>query len=362
MFPNLNFITIIAIGSSSHIDIVLLSLKKFLFGIMMNALTLVILLTLFIIASSPILALSGQEKLELDTEKTFELSKQIAKFYEMPENTDILEITEKLLESPHVKKEIKESILQSNRKIFVFIYPSDGLKIKGYISFVPKPEQFPLSILLRGGNNYFGLPNPGNDFTCMNNHTAISTTYRGGLSEGKDEYGGADVNDVKNLIDFIPTLEEKLQSTLQKDQLFLVGGSRGGMQMFLTLSRFPEIQKRISKIVSLCGILDMRSQINHRPDLRDFFIKDMGLIQGVNEEEWINFRDPLLAVKNIRSDLPVLIIQAGDDLRVSIDQGYSMVKELEANGNPVTYWEFEDGDHCLQNREDRAKLVEEWLN
>lgn len=327
----------------------------------MNAVSLIIFLSLFMIASCPVLALSDQEKLDSDTKKTFEFSQQIAKFYEMPENTDILEITEKLLESPYVKKEIKQSILESNRKIFVFIYPSDGLKIKGYISFVPKPEQFPVSILLRGGNNYFGLPNPGSDFTCMNHHTSISTTYRGAFNEGKDEYGGQDVNDVKNLIDFFPALEKKLQITLQKENLFLVGASRGGMQMFLTLSRFPEIQKRISKIVSLCGILDMRSQIKHRPDLRGFFIEEMGFIEGVNEEEWINLRNPLLAVKNIRSDLPVLIIQAVDDLRVSLDQGYSMVKELEANGNPVTYWEFEDGDHCLQNREDRAKLVEEWL-
>lgn len=302
-----------------------------------------------------------EESRKLDTENLKKLYCEYAKFYEMPSDAEMRDITEELLKSPYVKDAQKLAIKNFNRRILVFTYPSDEFKIKGLISFVPEPQDNPLIVFLRGGNRIFGVVNPGSDLMCPEKYTVISTMYRGGVSEGSDEFGGNDVNDVKNLINFIPELENKIGLKFQNQKMYLLGNSRGAMQMFLSLSRFPELQARFSKIVSLSGILNMHQFIASRPEMEEIFIKDFGLEKEVNEEEWISKRNPLLTVNHINQHLPILIIQGKDDNRVSLEEGYNMFYKLQSAGNNVTYLEIEGGKHCLLNITDRAKLILNWL-
>ena len=44
-----------------------------------------------------------------------------------------------------------------------------------------------------------------------------------------------------------------------------------------------------------------------------------------------------------------------------LEEGYHMVRELKANGNPVTYWEIEGGDHGLTNQANRWDMIADWL-
>ncbi len=303
----------------------------------------------------------NEKNREEESEKLEKLFSEYAKFYALPDDVDLLDITEVLLKSPFVKDSQKQTIQNFNRRIFVFIYPSDGLKIKGLISFVPDPQNHPSLVFLRGGNRIFGIQNPASDLMCLGQYTVISTTYRDGVSEGTDEFGGDDVNDVKNLMDFIPHLKNKLGVNFQNQKTFLLGGSRGGMQMFLALGRFPELQTRFTKIISLSGLLDMRDCIASRSDMEEMFISDFGLEKGVNEEEWINKRDPILTVNHISKQLPILIIQGTHDNRVSLQEGYNMVNKLQLTSHNVTYWEINNGEHCLSNLTNRTKLILDWL-
>lgn len=297
-----------------------------------------------------------QEGLEIE-----KLSQELAKFYDLPDETDILEITEKLLESPLVKEKNKKAIRDHHRRTFVFTYPSDGLKVKGFISFVPSDQENPLMLFLRGGNRMFGILNPGADFACTKNYTTISSTLRDGMSEGKDEFGGDDVNDIKNLIEYLPVLEEMLNFKISTSKRYMVGGSRGALEMFLTLHRFPELQDYFAKAVSLSGLVNLRICVEERPDMKQMFIEDFGLIENENEEDWINYRDPMLAIENIRKNLPILILHGAKDLRVSRLESYSIVEKLQENGNTVTYLEVEDGTHCLAERKDRMQIITDWL-
>lgn len=304
--------------------------------------------------------MNHKEAIEKESQQVLELSKQYIPFYQIPEGQEIWEITNQLLASSLVEEEQKSSIISTKRRIFAFLYPSDGLKIKGYLSFTPDAEKNPLLVHVRGGNRELGLPNPGSDIACTRHYTIIGTTYRGGISEGEDQFGGQDVRDVIHLIDYIPELEKKLQVSIKKKMMYMLGGSRGAMQMFLALARFPEMQKRVEKIVSVCGLLDMRLCIEERPDMKKMFC-DFFQMDSENEEEWVNYRNPILAVKKLRKDLPVLIMQSKQDLRIPLEMGYRMIKELESNGNPVTYWEFEQGEHSLSDCKDRMELIADWL-
>ena len=106
-------------------------------------------------------------------------------------------MTDRVLASRDTSEESKRSIRAFNRRIIVFKYPSDGLIIEGFLSYTPNPEHHPLLILYRWGDQDFALMNPGVIFATYKDYTVISSTLRGGISEGKDEFGGSDVDDMQ---------------------------------------------------------------------------------------------------------------------------------------------------------------------
>lgn len=303
-----------------------------------------------------------EEILKEESKNILERSLRIAdQFYSLEDGKEFKEITTIILQSDETKESIKQLILSTGRRFFLFKYPSDGFQVKGYISFVPNPLGNPLLIFLRGGNRMFGLMHPATNFTCIRNYTVIATAYRGGVSEGTDEFGGNEVNDVHNLMEYFPFLQEKLEVQFAPKKTFILGGSRGGMEMFLSMRRSPSLQYQVTKAASLSGLLDIRECMAYREDMRRMFIRDFGLIPEKNEDEWIHHRDPLANVSNLRKDLPILILQGTHDLRVNLNEGKHMAKKLEANGNPVTYVEIFGGDHCLSNQPNRIDIIADWF-
>ncbi len=315
----------------------------------------------------PLLHLNAEEKTreELiieESKSALERSLRIAtQFYSLEREEKFKEMTDKILKSNETKESIKQLIISTGRRFFLFSYPSDGFQVKGYISFLPNPTENPLLIFLRGGNRALGLMHPATEFTCARNYTVIATTYRGGVSEGTDEFGGREVNDVHNLMEYFPILQKKLTIQFTPKKTFILGGSRGGMEMFLAMSRSSFLQAKITKAASLSGLLDMKECMAYREDMRRMFINDFGLTPNKNEDEWITYRNPLENVSSLRKDLPILILQGTGDLRVSLNEGRNMVKVLENNGNPVTYVEVPGGDHCLTNFPNRMNIIGDWF-
>lgn len=301
------------------------------------------------------------DQLSKENQLIMQRSLAIAKLYVLSPDEKIKDITDEVCRSPLTTDAQRRNLIFYDRKIILFEYPSDGLKVKGVFSFTPRSEGQPILILLRGGNKLFGLINPATDLMTYKDYTIITTTYRDGASPGKDEFGGTDVNDVKNLVDYIPTLEKELKLHLNSKRIFMVGGSRGGLEMFLALARYPELQRQVDKVVSLSSVLDLRHWIQERPDMKKFFEQEFGLVPGVNDEEWIKERDPLLTAARIQTCLPVLIIQGTSDNRVSLEEGRRMAKQLKEYGTPVTYWEVQGGRHTLDNVSDRSDLIFGWL-
>lgn len=299
-----------------------------------------------------------EDKLEDETRRILERSVINAKLWELDEGVEFKEITDELLASSIVSEARKQLILTQGRRFFLFSYPSLGIKVKATISFVSSDA--PTLVNLRGGNRLFGLPSPAGDINCMDNFTVLTPAYRGGVSEGEDEFGGADVHDVKALIDFIPELERQLAIQIQSEKMFLLGSSRGGMQMFLALARYPELQKRFSKVAALSGLMDIHATVTDRPDMKQMFIDDFGMPEA-DEEAWLAQRNPLSAVEKIQPGLPILIIQTADDLRVELHEGYHMVDKLTQLGHQVTYWEFDKGGHCLADHPDRVSILLKWF-
>lgn len=313
------------------------------------------------LSSFPFSTYASDDALAKENQLIMRRSLAIAKLYQLPPGQWMKDITEEVCRSTITTNTERLNLIEYDRRIILFEYPSDGLKVKGIFSYTPRSDGQPVLIFLRGGNRLFGLMNPAADLLSYKDYTIITTTYRDGVSPGKDEFGGTDVNDVKNLIDFIPILVKELKIPLQFKHIFMIGGSRGGLEMFLTLARYPELQNQIDKVVSLSAVLDVHQWIKERPDMKQAFERDFGLIPSVNEEEWLKKRDPLLAAARIQTCLPILILQGTQDTRVSLEEGRQMAKRLRENGSPVTYWEIKGGKHTLDNVPDRLDLIFGWL-
>lgn len=305
-------------------------------------------------------AVSRADELSVDNTRIQNYSERMKNFYNLDENQQYRDVTDEVLASPDTHLDAKDSIRAFHRRIFIFKYPSDGLEVKGFISFTPEATYQPLEILFRGGNQDFGLLNPGDSFATFQNVTVISSTLRGGVSQGQDEFGKADLADIKNMLDYLPTLEHELGIQLTPRYTFALGESRGAAEMFLALAHYPELQEKVNSLVSLSGLLDLEATIAEREDMRQMFVDDFGYQPGVNDAEWINPRNPMNAISNIQPTLPILVIHGSADIRIGAESGRRFVQKLEANGNPTTYWEIDKASHSFNGHPDLMALILHW--
>lgn len=305
---------------------------------------------------------SHEQSLKQENERIANYSKKMEQFYELKKDEKWRDITDLVLASPYTSPNSKQSIQDNHRRIIIFKYPSDGLWIKGFISFTPHSNHHPLLILYRWGNENFALMNPGVIFATYGDYIVLSSALRGGVSNGKDEFGGADVDDMKNLMEYFPQLIQELGLQIRPTCVFMLGPSRGGLEMFLTLARFPELQNRVDKIVALSAILDLHNLIQDRPnDMKKMFQTYFGLSSGANGNEWIAKRDPLNTIPYLKKSLPILVVQGTADNRISLDEGRHMVKKLEDSGHDVNYWEVPNGTHVLLNNPHIMHDIVHWL-
>lgn len=172
-----------------------------------------------------------ESKLDEDTRRILERSALNAKLWDLEKGVEFKEITEEILASSIVSEARKQLFMAQGRRFFLFTYPSLGVKVKATVSFVPHAG--PTLVNLRGGNRQFGLPSPSGDISCMENFTVLTPAYRGGVGEGEDEFGGADVHDVKALIDFIPELEDRLAISIPSENMFLQAAAVAGCRCSL---------------------------------------------------------------------------------------------------------------------------------
>lgn len=305
------------------------------------------------------------EQLNRDNASIQDYSERIRAFYDLGENEQWRDITTQVLNSSDTPEDSKEAIRTYHRRIVAFKYPSDNLWIKGFISYTPDPAHHPLLILYRWGNGTFALMNPGVTYATYKNYTVVSSTLRGGISEGADEFGGADVADMQNLIKCLPKIAKMLGIALDPSCVFMIGPSRGGMEMFLTLARFPNLQKRVNKIVALSGIVDLHQLLRDRPDdMKGMLEESFGLPKTESDGKrasWMAKRDPIKTVPFISDELPILIVQGGDDNRVSLEEGKNMRDALKKTGHNVDYWEFPRGNHVLTNNPLMMQEIAYWL-
>jgi dipeptidyl aminopeptidase/acylaminoacyl peptidase len=237
-------------------------------------------------------------------------------------------------------------------------YLSDGLKVVGFI-WKPKTtagKKLPLVIFNRGGNREFSKLTPWMKFGfyeyVVNGYVVIGSQYRGNDGgEGTEEFGGADVRDVLNLIPLASSL-----GYVDMDNVFMLGVSRGGMMTLLALKNAAPVNAAAIQ----GGMADLVSSQNQRRDMLDVF-KD--LIPGFGTRGGDALRERSAVYWPAAINVPLLVLQGGADWRV--DPGtnaLALAQKLQEAGKTYELTIYAGDDHGLSlNTVDADRRVIAWF-
>ena len=232
-------------------------------------------------------------------------------------------------------------------------YLSDGLEVVGFI-FKPKKSDSKLPVLIfnRGGNREYGkIQKRGLKYLssiASNNYVVLASQYRGNDGgQGREQFGGTDVNDV---LDLIP-LAKSLQFT-DSNNIFMLGYSRGGMMTYLAL----KYGAQINAAVVVSGMTDIWRWYEERDDVRYL----LGQLVGLDLEEY-HKRSVVYWPEKI--NVPLLIMHGKRDNKVNYKQSAELSKKLKELGKDHELIFFPKGNHGLtKNKPERDAKIFEWFD
>jgi dipeptidyl aminopeptidase/acylaminoacyl peptidase len=270
---------------------------------------------------------------------------------------------EKALQATRVKEyatkeEYQRAVSDSNFEFQKLKYMSDGLKVVAYLY---KParvgnRQFPAIVFNRGDVVRGDIAPELVSFfhrLAAEGFVILAPMYRqsdGG--EGRDEVGGADVNDLMNVIPLARSL-----GFVDMDNLFLYGESRGGMMTYLAVKKnFP------AKAAAVYGAFtDMEALIKFRPEVyRPQVLKQLWPDFDAQKDEIFRSRSAVHWPEALGA--PLLIMHGGADWSVSPSQSLTIAQKLQDLGKPYELIIYAgDGHHLPQNQEDRDRRAIAWF-
>jgi len=238
-------------------------------------------------------------------------------------------------------------------------YMSGGLRVQGYVARPRTGSGLPCVIYNRGGNRSFGALDDSLAVLALgplarSGYIVAASQYRGAVgSEGRDEFGGADVDDVLNLI---PLLESLPQADASR--IGMVGWSRGGMMTYLALTR----TNRIAAAVVGAGAADLSASAERRPELARMF-HDVIPNYAAEAAAQLASRSAVQWPGALNKQTPILILHGASDWRVDPRQSLALAEKLLDVRHPFRLIFFEGGDHGLtEYRSEVGDIVHGWLD
>jgi dipeptidyl aminopeptidase/acylaminoacyl peptidase len=244
------------------------------------------------------------------------------------------------------------------------IYESDGLRISGYLAYpksaVDSASALPCVLWNRGGNRDYGGNTDSNFLARAKRITGwgyvlFASNLRGAPgSEGKDEFGGADVADVLNAIQVFDRLP-----FADRDRIGMWGHSRGGMMTYLALTKTDRIRAAIIG----AGMADFERQIQLRPEMESEVAAELVPDWTTNRAKAIAERSAVRFVDRLPKSVPILLVHGTSDWRVDPRDSLDMAQALFATRRPFRLLMVEGADHRWSERpEDYNAAVHEWLD
>jgi dipeptidyl aminopeptidase/acylaminoacyl peptidase len=237
-------------------------------------------------------------------------------------------------------------------------YMSDGLKVVGYI-WRPKDsggKKLPLVIFNRGGNRERSKLIPWTAYgfyeLVSNGFVVVASQYRGvDGGEGKEEYGGADVRDVLNLIPLAKSL-----GYVDMNNVFMLGNSRGGMMTYLALK--AGVPVKAAAVTS--GVTDLFVNAKEHPELVTSIYKE--LIPDFDKRRDEAMRERSATYWADKINVPLLIMHGSSDASIRAGGTLALAKKLQELGKTYELIIYAGDGHGLPlNRRDSDRRIVEWF-
>jgi len=244
--------------------------------------------------------------------------------------------------------------------IYSITYLSDGLKVKGLLVKPKKHGQYPCIIYNRGGNRESGSLKIAHGIYTLGEiakegYVVIASQYRGnGGSEGQEEFGGKDVNDVVILTEVLNEIEDA-----DAERIGMYGWSRGGMMTYIALTKTDKIKAAVVG----GAVSDNYETIKDRPKMETNVLAELIPNYEKNKESELDKRSATKWVDKFSKNVPILMLHGNSDWRVKPEQSLRLAMEFEKHRVPYRLIMFEGGDHGIsEHRKEVNEQVIKWFD
>ncbi|WP_228850977.1 alpha/beta hydrolase family protein [Aegicerativicinus sediminis] len=233
---------------------------------------------------------------------------------------------------------------QERTELYNIRYLSDGLIIRGYLAKPKEKGTYPVIVYNRGGNRDFGELTDFRASVLLNKlaswgYVVLASNYRGSTnSEGREEFGGADVNDILNLIPLAEKLEEA-----DTERMGIYGHSRGGMMTYLTLTKTCKFKAAVIG----AGLANAYRNIEMRPEMEEYVFSQLVPKYKDKKDESLRARSAVYFSEKLCKTTPLMLLHGTADWRVSPLDALQMADSLYAKKHPFRLHLYEGTDHGL---------------
>jgi dipeptidyl aminopeptidase/acylaminoacyl peptidase len=278
--------------------------------------------------------------------------------YEAAQRQNVpMQPVERFVQSLYTREEFEKRQAHQGFECVRITYLSDGLKVVGHI-YKPQSttgKHYPLIIFNRGGNREFGKNTPrriiGLYEFLAHGFVVLASQYRGNDGgEGKEELGGADMNDVLHLFPLAQSL-----GYIDMRNIFMYGVSRGGMTTYIALKHGAPVNA--AAIVG--GVTDLQAWAEWRPQMLQEY-QDLIPDYARQADDQLRQRSVIHWVEQV--NVPLLILHGGADWRVPPSQALTLAQRLQAGGKVYELIIYARDDHGLSfHREEKNQKIVEWF-
>ncbi len=245
-----------------------------------------------------------------------------------------------------VKFELSPLSKTETSEFFRLTYWSDGLRIAGFLGRPKIRGPLPAVIYNRGGRGDNSALT-GKEIVAFVDagYVAVGSQYRGGPgSEGRDEFGGADLRDVQTLIPLLQSLPY-----VDGDRIAMMGVSRGGLMTHLVLKHETLAEThQVKAAATVGGVADLFRWMKDRPSIRDATL--VASIGKTPEEAAEAYRERSAVFWPELINAPVLLLHGEADDRVSPEHSREMHRLLTGLGKTAHLITYPEGGHTLGRR------------